>query len=228
MLLTTRRKALRILAMLPLGLVLPKSIFAATSDAISKKTYDTTIGVLKSAYIAEMTSHKQYVAFIGEAKTEGYANIAYLFKVFSVSNKMHAEKYRKILKELSVSVEEPTADVKVRNTKSNLYDASTVELVKIKKTYPDYLKRLAVDSYLDAVVSCMWAWKSHRRHEEHVADIHNYAGLFFPVVAQKLEAANFNFHVCKICGTTVDEKPQLPCETCNYPAKNYTKIPPPV
>ena len=95
MLLTNRREILRILAMLPIGMVLPKSIFAANSDAA--KTYTETIGVLKSAYTDEMTSHKQYAAFIAGAMAEGYANIAYLFKVFSVSNKMHAKNYQKVL-----------------------------------------------------------------------------------------------------------------------------------
>lgn len=227
MILTTRREILRTLTMLPLGLVLPKALYAAISDNRRQKKYPTTIDVLKSAYLNEMNSHMQYKAFVGKARGEGYANIAYLFKVFSVSNKMHAKNYKNILVKLDVDIKATTPKFNIRNTKTNLYEASAGELEKIEKLYPQYLKRLAIDSYTEAVVNCMWAWKSHRRHEEHIADIHNYTSLFFPVVAQRLEAADFNFHVCKICGTTVSKPPELPCETCNYPAKNYVRIPPP-
>jgi hypothetical protein len=39
-----------------------------------------------------------------------------------------------------------------------------------------------------------------------------------------VEASKFDFHACRVCGSTMDEPPRTPCEICNRPAANYRRI----
>jgi len=57
-----------------------------------------------------------------------------------------------------------------------------------------------------------------------ITDIKKYSGLFFSILAKKIEEMNPNYYVCEICGSTVDEKPETPCEICNYHVSHYQKL----
>jgi hypothetical protein len=81
-----------------LSLVYPGIALAAPSKKDNYVTaYPKTIYVLKSAFRVEMIAHRNYVGFTGKALQEGYPNITYLFQAFSVSEKIHAENYKRIL-----------------------------------------------------------------------------------------------------------------------------------
>jgi hypothetical protein len=43
-------------------------------------------------------------------------------------------------------------------------------------------------------------------------------------VAKKIEGMEFDFHVCQICGSTIDEAPETPYDICNYPNSHYQKV----
>jgi rubrerythrin len=74
----------------------------------------------------------------------------------------------------------------------------------------------------------MYSWKSHQQHEEKVKDIGKYSEMFFSSVSGKIEGLNLDFYVCKVCGSTIDKVPDLPCVICNKPKSNYQKIERPV
>ncbi len=66
-----------------------------------------TIQVLRGAYVSEIIASGHYSGFCRKADKEKYPNIAYLFFAFSVSEKIHAENYRRILTALGTEIEEP-------------------------------------------------------------------------------------------------------------------------
>jgi rubrerythrin len=70
----------------------------------------------------------------------------------------------------------------------------------------------------------MYSWKSHQRHKEIISDIKKYSGFYFKPLAKKIERMNPNYYECEICGSTVDDKPSIPCEICNYPLYHYKSI----
>ena len=117
---------------------------AATKESCVEKTdlYPLSIAVLKDAYLTEIVAYKHYVSYCQKATDEDYPNIAYLFTSFSISEKTHADNYRRLLKTLCEEIDEPETDVEILDTKSNLKNASEKELLKINKTYPDFLARL--------------------------------------------------------------------------------------
>jgi rubrerythrin len=214
-----------------LCLLFPYSFVLASSRENNPKKgalYPITIAVLKAAYVAEMSAYRHYGEYLKKAVDEGYPNIAYLFRSFGVSEKIHADNYKKILESFGLSVEKPTFDISLGDTKANLRNAAEKELMKITKTYPEFLAQLKDESYDQAVINCMYSWKSHRQHEEKIAQIQRYSKFFFGSVARKIEGMKLDFHVCGICGSTLDEPPEIPCVICNYPISYYKRVVRPV
>jgi rubrerythrin len=65
----------------------------------------------KTAYISEKLAYLHYVGYSRKAVEEKYSNIAYLFTAFAVSEKIHAENYKRILTSLSAGSEEPESEI---------------------------------------------------------------------------------------------------------------------
>ena len=70
----------------------------------------------------------------------------------------------------------------------------------------------------------MYAWKSHQQHIQEITKVRKYSKIFFSLVAKEIEGMKFDFHVCEICGSTLDEAPEAPCGICNYPKSHYDKV----
>lgn len=221
----SRRKFLAIMSSLSLSY--PISLVAASSGANKQDAngrFPITKAVLKIAYEAEKMAHENYVCFSQKAVEEKYPNIAYLFTAFALSEKIHADNYRRILAAMSTGPEEPIFEVIILDTKKNLIKATEAELKKIQKTYPDFIAKLKAESHDQAVINCMYSWKSHQQHTRKINEIRKYSKYFFGHVAKIIEGLKLDFHVCEICGSTIDEAPQTPCDICNMPYTHYSKV----
>jgi rubrerythrin len=129
--------------------------------------YLATTLVLQNAFRVELIAHKRYVRSCAKALNEGYPNIAYLFSGFSASEKIHADNYEFTLNSLGREAEvNLSIDVIVNDTKTNLKKSADNELEKIKKVYPDFLAKLEKEGHEEAIVNCMYSWKSHKQHEK--------------------------------------------------------------
>jgi len=221
----SRRKFLYIFASLSFS---PPLSIATASSRENKpgknENFPITFAVLKAAYKSEKVASEHYVGYSRRAVEEKYPNIAYLFTAFAVSEKIHAENYKKILTALNSELEEPQFEILISDTKANLTKAADSELKKIKTTYRDFLAKLKIESHDQAVISCMYSWKSHRQHRRKIKEIQKYSKQFFGAVAKKIEGMKFDFHVCEICGSTLDEAPKTPCDICNYPNSHYQRV----
>ena len=210
-----------------LSFAYPLSIVTASSKENKPKKnnrFPITIAVIKSAYESEKMASENYVCYSRKAVKEKNPNIAYLFTAFAASEKIHAENYKRILTTLSVELEEPEFEILTLDTKANLINATEAELKKIKKTYPNFLGKLKKESHDQAVINCMYSWKSHQQHKRKINEIRDYSKLFFGSVAKKIEGMKLDFHICEICGSTIDEAPKTPCDICNYPNLHYHKV----
>ena len=199
--------------------------FAAQSEGDkSNIIYPRTIAVLQEAFKIEMIAYEHYIGYTSKALSEKYPNIAYLFTSFSYSEKIHADNYKRILATLGQEAISIQIGIDVRDTQSNLQTAAQSELNKIKSIYHDFITKLEGEAYEEAIISCMYSMKSHRQHEEKVNQIIKYSGTFFGSVSKEIEGLNLNFHICKVCGSTIDEAPHGPCVICNRSMSNYTKV----
>jgi rubrerythrin len=186
--------------------------------------HPVTIKVLQKAFTSEMIAHKHYIEYTQKALIEKYPNIAYLFHTFALSEKIHADNYKLILSSLGSDISDKDFKLTVQNTKSNLKNAAKKEMDKINSVYLNFIKELEAEKYEAAIISCMYAWKSHQQHEKQISKILKYSGLFFGLVAKEIEDKNPDFYVCTICGSTIDEKPLVPCDICNRSASNYQEV----
>jgi rubrerythrin len=202
------------------------SVIAASSEMKPGKNdrFPITVAVLQAAYKEERMASDNYIHYSRKALEEKYPNIAYLFSAFSLSEKIHAENYKKVLISLSSRLEEPEFKTSISDTKANLIKASEGELKKIKKTYPGFLAKLKKESHDQAVINCMYSWKSHQQHKRKITEVRKYSPLFFGHVAKEIEGSKYDFYVCEICGSTIDEAPQTPCNICNHPDLHYHNV----
>ena len=210
-----------------LSFLYPLSIATASSDVkklAKDEQFPVTAAVLKAAYEAERVASENYLCYSRKAVEEKYSNIAYLFTAFASSEKIHAENYKRILASMNTVTTEPELDIIILDTKANLIKATEGELKKIKKTYPGFLAKLRKESNDQAVINCMYSWKSHRQHKRKISEIRKYSQFLFGHVAKKIEGLKFDFHVCEICGSTIDEAPKSPCDICNHPNLHYRKV----
>jgi len=76
--------------------------------------------------------------------------------------------------------------------------ATVKEMEEIENFYPKILNDLSAESHDQAVIRCMYSWKSYKQHEEIIKDIKRYAGLFFYPLTQKIEGMNPDYYVCEI------------------------------
>ena len=189
--------------------------------------FPLTVGVLRKAFQSEITASRRYSKYSNRALVDEYPNIAYTFAAFAVSEKIHANNFMEILKELGITVSDEKPDIPVSDTKSNLEDVAKRELEKIGNTYPNFFKILSGESHDNSIIHCMYALKSHRQHEKEIQKIAKYTGMFFGAVSDKIEKLNLDFHICGICGSTLDAPPKMPCEICNHPPSYYKQIPRP-
>jgi rubrerythrin len=213
--------------MASLSLSYPLSIAFASSKPGAPETkgpFPITIKVLKTAYEEEQQAYENYVSYSQKAIEEEFPNIAYLFTAFAMSEKIHAENYDKILVSMDASPAKREFEVIILDTKTNLISATEGELKKINKTYPDLLSQLNHESHEQAILNCRYSWKSHQQHKRKIDEIRKYSKYFFGHVAKRIEGLKLDFHVCEICGSTIDEVPRSPCEICKGPNLHYHKI----
>ena len=207
-----------------LCLIFPFQKKSSASDNRPSILYPETISVLKLAFNSEMTAHTNYLSYSEKATAEKYPNIAYMFKAFAFSEKIHAENYNKILNGLNTKTIFSPILINVDDTQSNLSKAAQKELEKIEITYPRFLKEIESEGYDEAIKNLIYSWKSHRQHEEKIKKIHKYASYFFGSVATEIESMTLEIHVCEVCGSTIEKAPTSTCDICNKAPSNYIKI----
>ena len=130
----SRRKFLTIFASLslsyPLSLVYAS---AGKNKAAPSCGFPVTNAVLKAAYEEEKMAYEHYKGYCRKAIEEKYPNIAYLFTTFAISEKIHAQNYKRLMTSMNTELREPEFDVLILDTKTNLIKATEGELKKIKK-----------------------------------------------------------------------------------------------
>jgi rubrerythrin len=202
--------------------------FAMADDKNNDIRYPLTPDLLKRSYWEETIAYKHYEGYSQKALSENYPNIAYLFSALSSSEKIHADNYLKVIVSLASSIKQKEISVSVADTKSNLKNAAINELEKIEKFYPEILKKISSESHDEAIISCVYSWKSHKQHEEIIKKIKKNSGIFFKPLAKKIESMNPDYYVCGICGSTLEKEPSISCPICNHPVSHYKKIEMPI
>lgn len=185
-----------------------------------------TIEALKERYQDEIIAHRSYTAYAKQACSEGYPNIAHLFKSLSASEGIHARNFSKLLTELQVDIKSiniPEMQA-IGSTRTNLKHASATERDEIDQEYPAILERIQGEANQKVITSITHAWKSEQQHRELIVKIYNAAKRWFGLLVGRIEGGESHYHICSVCGSTLTELPQHHCPICLEPVSNYREI----
>jgi len=214
-----RRQWLQSVALLA-GLPALQSAWAAS--------YPATIAAMQAARETETSVYYHYAEYARRALQEGYRGVAYLFAACGASEQVHASNFGKVLTRLNVELAAlPKPAVRAGTTQDNLIRAARGELHSIDAFYPNLLEQLKAEAFQDAMNTVRWAWECEKQHREKMQQIQRWAPAFFEKVARTIDEKTGRYHVCQICGSTVNAVPADVCPVCKYPATHYQGVEPP-
>ena len=213
-------------SLLTAGMLIAVNILAGlVSSSLAEENYPLTVSVITSVAQDEERAHRTYIAYSRKAAEENYPGIARLFIALATSEAIHAANFRKILSDLGVSeVKREKNLIKVGSTRANLKKSTKVELNEIDKKYPGILEKIQPENHEEAMQFITYAWLSEKQHRDLLKRIKSGTGMFFNLLAQKIEDTDAEFVVCENCGSTLIELPLEKCPICSESVENYKRI----
>jgi len=159
---------------------------------------------LEAAFAGESQANRKYLAFAKKADTDGYPQVAKLFRAAAEAETIHAHAHFKVLGG-------------VGDTASNLVDAVEGEGYEFREMYPKFVKEAEAEGNDAALRSFSFALA--------VEEVHH--GLY----EKALEAVKGGgdlpgtpIHVCPVCGNTFEGEPPDKCPVCNVPKDKFFEV----
>jgi rubrerythrin len=210
--------------LLTILLLLGAATFGGALSADSQD-YPETTAALQERYADEMIAHQTYGAYARHALEEGYPNIAHLFRALAASEAVHARNFATLLEQLGVQPEMPVVEPQLGDTQQHLQQATEVEAGEIDKGYPAVLQRIQPEGHAAAIEKTTWAWQAEKQHRDLIIKIRDAASTWFGLLVSRIEGDTRHYHVCQVCGSTLDEQPAGTCPICGHRAEEYQEVP---
>jgi len=159
---------------------------------------------LLAAFAGESQANRRYLAFAKQAETEGYPQIAKLFKAAAEAETVHALNHLR------------TAGA-VKTTAENLDAALTGETYEFIEMYPGFITSAKEEN----VKKAEWSFDVANKVEQ----VH--AKLFQKAIASmkdKTDLPKTDMYVCSVCGNTVENEAPDKCPICGAPKTAFNKI----
>ena len=161
----------------------------------------STIDNLAAAFAGESQANRKYLAFAKKADTEGYPQIAKLFRAAAAAETVHAHNHLGIMDGIG-------------DTKSNLNTAISGETYEFMKMYPAFISEAEADGSKKA----KWSFDVANKVEE----IH--AGLFKAALAAMSKSPGADYYVCETCGNTVLGEAPDKCPICGATKDKFSRV----
>jgi len=156
---------------------------------------------LQEAFAGESQANRKYLAFAKKADAEGYKQVAKLFRAAAEAETVHALNH---LKELAG----------IKSTRENLTEAVSGETHEFQSMYPQMIADAEAEGVKGALRSFNFANEVEKIH----------AGLYQKAVEQLGNNEDVDYHVCQICGNTVEGEPPDKCPVCGALKKMFKKV----
>jgi len=171
---------------------------------------------LINAFGGESQAHMRYLHFADQAETEGYKNVARLFRAIAHAEYVHAGDHYQELRHLDGGfVANSMAAFGPGDSKKNLKLAIAGETFEIEEMYPVYMEVAKFQGEKGAQRSFQWAYGTEKMHKQ----------LFqkaLQAVSKSEDAALEAIHVCEICGYTVEGVAPEKCPLCDAARDKFT------
>ncbi len=156
---------------------------------------------LRDAFAGESQANRKYLAFAKKAETEGYTQVAKLFRAAAEAETIHAHNH---LKQLDG----------IKSTKENLEEAISGETDEFQDMYPQMIKDAEEEENNGAVRSFKYANEVEKLH----------AGLYGKALENLGSNAETDYYVCDVCGNTVEGEAPDACPVCGAKKPAFKKI----
>jgi len=163
---------------------------------------DTTMNNLQEAFAGESQANRKYLAFAKQAESEGFTQIAKLFRASAEAETVHAHAHLKVMGG-------------IKSTRENLQCAIDGETHEFKSMYPPMIEEAEKAGNAAAVRTFKFANEVEKVH----------AGLYSKALENiGNEGEVFDYFVCSICGHTVEKEAPEKCVVCGAGSKAFFKV----
>jgi len=159
---------------------------------------------LKSAFAGESQANRKYLAFARKADEEGQTQIAKLFRAAAEAETIHALNHLRIMGE-------------IKATEDNLGAAISGETYEFKDMYPGFIETAKAEKNAQAV----WSFEIANKVEKVHAELYKQAEKALKT-GKKLPEKDF--HICSVCGMTVEGDAPDRCPVCGAPKAKFVKV----
>ncbi|MDP2167314.1 MAG: rubrerythrin family protein [Thermodesulfovibrionales bacterium] len=156
---------------------------------------------LMDAFEGESQANRKYLAFAKKAEQEGYHQVAKLFRAAAESETIHAHNHLRELKG-------------VKGTRENLEAAIIGESYEFQQMYPQMIKDAEAEGEKAALRSFNFANEVEKVHAE----------LYKKALGNLGKNPEADYHVCQICGYTVEGEPPDECPVCKAKKQAFKKV----
>ncbi len=195
-------------------IVVVLALAALTSVANAAQT---SLENLQAAFNGESNAHARYLAFAEKADTEGYGEVASLFRAAAKAEEVHAANHAVVIKKLGGTPEAKMEPAVVGSTKDNLEAAIKGESYERDTMYPEFLKQARAEGNRDAVQTFNYAKTAEAEHAKLYSEALNN-------LAQSQGSKAKDYYVCSICGYTTARIDFSKCPSCFNDKEKYQKV----
>lgn len=159
---------------------------------------------LQEAFAGESQANRRYLAFASKAESDGFHQVAKLFRAAADAETIHAHAHLRALDGIKDTVE-------------NLKAAVEGERYEYQEMYPDFLKTAQHESNKRAEISFQYALAAEEVH-------HNLYRQALEAVQAGRDLAAMSIYLCPVCGNlelgTIPDK----CPICNVAGTKFIEI----
>lgn len=159
---------------------------------------------LKDAFAGESQANRKYLAFSKKAEQEGNKRAAKLFRAAAAAETVHAHNH---LRELGG----------IRSTRENLLEAITGESYEFQRMYPQMIEDARSEGRDGAMKSFVYANEVEKIHAT------LYKKILDSLEKDRGREAD-DFHVCQVCGYTVEGEAPDECPVCKSKKQAFRKV----
>ena len=187
-----------------------------TLPAFAENVVSHTLSDVRQAYADESRAAARYINCAEKADTEGYPGLAALFRAASASETVHANNHAVTVKKLGGVPVFDAIEAECASAIQGAKDAARKESEEVTGYYADRLKRARAEHLFESVRTLEYALKTEAQHAR-----------LFEEAVQNPEGWPRNareFHVCPVCGFTVEEAESPRCPSCKKETANYMTV----
>lgn len=159
---------------------------------------------LQAAFAGESQANRKYLAFAKKADSEGYPQIARLFRAAAEAETVHAHNHLRVMKG-------------IKSTAENLQAAIDGEGYEFQRMYPKFLEEAEAEGNKPAANTFKYALDAEKVHHQLYTDALNSlnAGRDLPQTA---------IFVCSVCGYTVFGEAPDECPICGAKKDKFSEV----